>query len=284
MISDSSIPGMISGNSDKVLVTPVPHMPLVSGVNQNGTLQAAATPGKRIFNMIEAKGLGKRFGKLAALQDVSFRFNVGECIALVGPNGCGKTTLIKTILGMVVPDQGHVLFDGKDISGEFAYRARIGYMPQTGRYPEAATIAQVIDMMKDIRGREAALDESMIEEFGLKALGNKRTGTLSGGTRQKLSAALAFLFCPDVLILDEPTAGLDPVSSEQLKEKIIREKEKGKLILITSHILSELDELVTEVVYMQEGRLRIHKKMRELQEQTGEIRLSKVIAQLMRKE
>lgn len=250
-------------------------------LDQKGILQSRVEPGRSYNSMIEAKNLGKRFGKLAALQDVSFRFNVGECIALIGPNGCGKTTLIKAILGMVVPDHGQVIFDGKDISGQFHYRSRIGYMPQTGRYPEAATIAQVIDMMKDIRGKGATLDESLIEIFNLKALGNKRTGTLSGGTRQKLSAALAFLFCPDVLILDEPTAGLDPVSSEQLKEKIIREKEKGKLILITSHILSELDELITEVVYMQEGKLRFHKKMSELQEQTGEHRLSRAIARVM---
>lgn len=231
--------------------------------------------------MIEAKNLSKQFGKLKAVRDVSFRFGKGECIALIGPNGCGKTTLIKSILGMVVPDSGSILFDGKDIRGEYAYRARIGYMPQTGRYPEAASIAQVIAMMKDLRGANARLDESLIHRFQLEALGHKRTGTLSGGTRQKLSAALAFLFDPDVLILDEPTAGLDPVSSEQLKQKILEEKEKGKLILITSHILSELDELVTEIVFMQEGELRLHAPLAELQEQTGEQRLSKAIARIM---
>jgi Cu-processing system ATP-binding protein len=231
--------------------------------------------------MIEAKNLVKRFGTLTVLKDVSFRFRAGECIALIGPNGCGKTTLIKSILGMAVPDSGSILFNAKDIAGEYAYRGQIGYMPQTGRYPEAATIGQVIAMMKDIRGHASALDESLIKTFDLARLSNKRTGTLSGGTRQKLSAALAFLFNPDVLILDEPTAGLDPVSSEQLKEKIIQEKEKGKLILITSHILSELDELVTEVVYMQEGKLLFHKKMEALQEQTGQVRLSKAIAQIM---
>jgi Cu-processing system ATP-binding protein len=236
---------------------------------------------RTLRNMIEAQNITKRFGKLTALQNVSFNFKAGECIALIGPNGCGKTTLIKSILGMVVPDSGQMLFDGKGIAGEFKYRARIGYMPQVGRYPEAATIGQVMKMMTDMRGKHAVLDESLVEMFDLKSLSKKRTGTLSGGTRQKLSAALAFLFSPDVLILDEPTAGLDPVSSEQLKEKIIAEKEKGKLILITSHVLSELDDLVTEIVYMQEGELRFHKKMDELQEQTGEQRLSRVIAQIM---
>src|SRR6187401_1419561 len=137
--------------------------------------------------MIEAQNITKRFGKLTALQDVSFSFNAGECIALIGPNGCGKTTLIKSILGMVVPDTGKVLFDGKSIAGDFLYRARIGYMPQIGRYPEAATIGQVIKMMKDMRGKHAVIDDSLVRMFDLESLSKKRTGTLSGGTRQKLS-------------------------------------------------------------------------------------------------
>lgn len=231
--------------------------------------------------MIEVRNLTKRFGKLTALNNVSIQLNRGHCIALIGPNGCGKTTLIKSMLGMVVPDSGSIHFDGHNIAGQFSYRARIGYMPQTGRYPEAATIAQVIGMMKDMRGKGATLDEALINTFDLEALGKKRTGTLSGGTRQKLSAALAFLFNPDVLILDEPTAGLDPVSSELFKDKIIQEKEKGKLILITSHVLSELDDIVTEVVFMQDGSLRFHKSLQQLQDETGEQRLSKAIAQVM---
>jgi Cu-processing system ATP-binding protein len=113
---------------------------------------------------------------------------------------------------------------------------------------------------------------------------NKRLSTLSGGTRQKVSAVLSFLFDPDVLILDEPTAGLDPVSSEILKEKIIKEKEKGKLILITSHVLSELDDLITQVIYMQDGKLRFHKNIQELRSQTGEHKLSRAIARVMEEE
>ena len=107
--------------------------------------------------------------------------------------------------------------------------------------------------------------------------------TLSGGTRQKVSAALAFLFNPEVLILDEPTAGLDPVSSEILKAKIITEKNKGKLVLITSHILSELDDLISQVIYMQDGRICFHKSIANLQQETGEAKLSKAIAQVMLK-
>src|SRR5204862_3172766 len=113
---------------------------------------------------------------------------------------------------------------------------------------------------------------------------HKRMRTLSGGTRQKVSAALAFMFNPSVLVLDEPTAGLDPVSSEILKEKIIHEKSKGKLVLITSHILSELDDLVTQVVYMQEGKIGFHKSLSELQTETGEEKLNKAIAQFMKRQ
>ena len=139
-------------------------------------------------------------------------------------------------------------------------------------------------MMKDIRNKKTTLDDDLIKAFSLHNLLDKRMRTLSGGTRQKISAALAFLFDPAVLILDEPTAGLDPVSSELLKEKIIAEKEKGKLVLITSHVLSELDDLVTRIIYMQEGKLLFQKSIEALRQDTGEDKLSKAIAWVMTNE
>ena len=233
--------------------------------------------------MIIASNVSKKFGKLKALDDVSVTCNRGECIALIGPNASGKTTFIKTILGMVVQDSGFITFNGKNILHNWQYRDQIGYMPQTGRYPDNMTIGQVLKMMKDIRNHKGPLDEELVNSFQLGALLQKRMRTLSGGTRQKVSASLAFLFNPAVLILDEPTAGLDPVSSEILKEKIIREKQNGKLILITSHILSELDDLVTQVVYLQEGQLKFHKALEELKADTGEEKLNRAIAQIMNK-
>lgn len=231
--------------------------------------------------MIIASNVSKQFGKLKALDNVSVTCNKGECIALIGPNGSGKTTLIKSILGMVVPDSGFITFNNSNILNSWQYREKIGYMPQIGRYPDSMSIGQVLNMMKDIRQYKATLDEDLIEAFGLHQLLEKRMRTLSGGTRQKVSACLAFLFNPDVLILDEPTAGLDPVSSEILKEKIIQEKTKGKLILITSHVLSELDDLITQVIYMQDGKLRFHKTIEALKADTGELKLSKAIANVM---
>lgn len=234
--------------------------------------------------MIIANNINKKFGKLKTLDNVSVTCNKGECIALIGPNGSGKTTFIKSVLGMVVCDSGFITFNGKNILHDWQYRANIGYMPQIGRYPDNMTIGQLLDMMKDIRTeKNAVLDEDLVKKFELEKLLHKRMRTLSGGTRQKVSASLAFLFDPDVLILDEPTAGLDPVAAEILKEKIIAEKAKGKLVLITSHILSELDDLVTQVIYMQDGKLLFQKTIEELRADTGQEKLSKAIASVMLK-
>jgi len=233
--------------------------------------------------VIVAQHVSKSFGSLKALNDVSLTCHKGQCIALLGPNGSGKTTFIKSILGMVVPDKGLITFQEKNIANEWRYREHIGYMPQIGRYPDNMTIGQVFDMMKDIRG-EIHTDTELVEAFELDKMKDKRMRTLSGGTRQKVSAALAFLFDVDLLVLDEPTAGLDPLASEILKRKIISAKEKGKLILISSHILSELDELISEVIYLQDGRLIFHKGLDELKKETGESKLSKAIVKVMFKQ
>ncbi|MEP7127437.1 MAG: ABC transporter ATP-binding protein [Chitinophagales bacterium] len=235
--------------------------------------------------MIVVNNLTKSFNGLKALDGISISCQRGECVALIGPNGSGKTTLIKCILGMVVPGGGEILFDEKNIAKDWKYRKKVGYMPQSGRFPDNMTMKQVFAMMRDLRKEDAvSFDEELMEQFGLYALMEKRMRTLSGGTRQKVSAALAFLFNPDVMILDEPTAGLDPLSSEILKEKIRKEKEQGKLILITSHILSDLDEVVTQVIYLQDGKLKFHKSVEELRSDTAETKLSKAIAAVMRSE
>jgi Cu-processing system ATP-binding protein len=233
--------------------------------------------------MIEIKSISKKFGKLEVLKNVNLSCKKGECIALIGPNGCGKTTLIKSILGMVLPDVGTIEFNGKSILGEYIYREKIGYMPQIGRYPDNMTIGQIIEMIKKVRNSNQDLDQDLLIAFELEKLFDKQMRTLSGGTTQKVSAVLAFLFNPDVLILDEPTAGLDPLASEILKEKIIKEKDKGKLIFITSHLLSELDDLITEIIFMQEGEVHFHKKVEDLKTETNEDKVSKAIASILKR-
>lgn len=205
--------------------------------------------------MIRIENLNKRFKKLQVLDNISALFNQGQVISLIGPNGSGKTTLIKTILGMVKADSGCIYVNAVPINGDPFYRSRIGYMPQIGRYPDNMKVGQLFGMMKDVRKvPDAELDTDLLVKYNLVSIFEKPMRTLSGGTRQKVSAALTFYFNPEILILDEPTAGLDPLSSEILKEKIMHEKKKGKLIIISSHILSDLDELTTHVMYCRKAK------------------------------
>ena len=231
--------------------------------------------------MIRIEEVYKKFRRLQVLENISARFTAGQVIALIGPNGSGKTTLIKSILGMVQPDKGKIYVKDQLVNGDPSYREHIGYMPQIGRYPDNMKVGQLFDMMKKIRDREA-VDDELLVQFEIPKIYDKPMRTLSGGTRQKVSAALAFLFDPPILVLDEPTAGLDPLSSEILKEKILREKKKNKLILITSHVLSDLEELTSHIMYLQEGKLQFLIDLETLQEETGELKLSKAIAKLMR--
>lgn len=236
--------------------------------------------------MISFENVNKSFGRLQVLKNISFELEAGQSVALIGPNGSGKTTLIKTLLGMNVPTSGKIRVKGYDILSDYHYRAHIGYMPQIGNYPKNLRISQLIEMMRDIRKEKGIVqktDEELIDLFRLREIYDKPLGTLSGGTRQKVSATLAFLFDPEILILDEPTAGLDPLSSEILKEKILEENLKGKLIIITSHILSDLEELASHIMYLEEGELQLFKKMSDIKAETGETRLARVITHLMSK-
>ncbi|MCP9770652.1 ABC transporter ATP-binding protein [Lacihabitans sp. LS3-19] len=236
--------------------------------------------------MIRFENIYKKFGKLEVLNDISIRFDIGQSIAIVGPNGSGKTTLIKILLGMVLPDKGKLFFEDKNIFQTHAYRGNIGYMPQISRYPPNLKIRQLIEMMTEIRkseGWNGDIDEDLYEAFELDKIKNKPMGTLSGGTSQKVGAALAFRFNPKVLILDEPTAGLDPIAAEILKDKIQKERAKGKLVIITSHIVSDLEELTDYMLYMQETRVHFFKKIDDLKDQYGGEKLGKIIAFLMKK-
>jgi len=232
--------------------------------------------------MIKIQNIRKRFKRLNALNDITVEFRKGQVIALIGPNGSGKTTLIRSILGLVKPDSGKIYCSDIAISETVDYRDNIGYMPQVGRYPDNMKVGQLFTLIKNIRGLEKNTDEELYYKFRLDTILEKPMRTLSGGTRQKVSAALAFLFDPEILILDEPTAGLDPLSSEILKAKIIAEKKRGKLILITSHVLSDLEEFTTDIMYLNEGKMIFFKSIDDVRSETGEDKLSKSIARIMK--
>ncbi len=233
--------------------------------------------------MITLDHATKKFGKVEAINSLSLTLQDGQLTSLIGPNGSGKTTLIKSILGLVQLSSGTITVNGKNIKQENEYRKIIGYMPQMGRFPDHMTVEQLFGIIKGLRKiQEANLDLDLYNEFEIKEFSNKSLGSLSGGMRQKVSAAIAFLFHPQILILDEPTAGLDPISSEIFKNKIRKENLKNKLVIITSHILSDIEDITTHVIYMQEGKLLYYGKIDELYQNSGEQNLSRSIAYLMR--
>jgi Cu-processing system ATP-binding protein len=153
-------------------------------------------------------------------------------------------------------------------------------MPQHARFPENLTGREVVAMLRDLRPTQA-FDEQLFHEFGLPPEMEKAVRTLSGGTRQKLNAAVAFLFRPSLLILDEPTAGLDPVASETLKTRILQARDGGASIILTSHVLAEVEEMVDDVVFLLEGRPVFEGPIQQLKESTGQDRLERAVARLM---
>lgn len=236
--------------------------------------------------MIEIQHLNKSFDRQKVLNDISLSFKPGQSVALIGPNGSGKTTLIKNILGMVRPESGDILFKGTSILGTSEYRRTIGYMPQIQRFPEHMRVRQLFSLMQDLRKdvRDEEYDRTLYRNFDVPSMSGKKLGQLSGGMKQKVSAALAFLFDPEVLILDEPTAGLDPVSNEILKDQLRLSLEQGKLVLITSHILSDLDEITTDVAYLMDGNLTFYRTLEDLKKETSEDRLNRMIAKVLKSE
>ena len=231
--------------------------------------------------MVEIEGLRKRFGRLCVLDGVDLSIARNRVTAIVGPNAAGKTTLIKTILGLTHPDGGTIRVNGKSVDGREDYRAHIGYMPQIARFPENLSATDLFEMLKDLRGAGVAVDQRLTEAFKLDGEISKPLRTLSGGTRQKINAVMAFLFAPDLLILDEPTAGLDPVASGVLKARIVEERGSGTTFILTSHIMSELEELADDVVFLHDGRVEFAGPVAEIKSLTRQNNLERAIAEMM---
>jgi Cu-processing system ATP-binding protein len=234
-----------------------------------------------VNGMIELSALSKSFGPIEVLRSVDLTVRRGRVMAIVGPNGAGKTTLMKSILGLTHPDSGGIVIDGAAVGRDEAYRARIGYMPQISRFPEHLTARDLIAMLKDLREREARLDEDLIDRLALRDQLDKPLRVLSGGTKQKVNAALAFLFAPDLLMLDEPTAGLDPLSSSILKDKILALRSAGRTFVVTSHVMSELEEIADDVTFIVQGCVLFAGALDELKRVTRQLTLERAIAALM---
>lgn len=184
-------------------------------------------------------------------------------------------------MGLVKPTSGDIFVDGKSIKGEWEYRNKIGYMPQVARYPENMTIRELFYFIKEMRGSNTDRDKELLKYFELENEIDKRMRALSGGMRQKVGAILAMMFDPEILIFDEPTAGLDPKSSVKFKKLLHQEKEKGKTVLLTSHIMSEIEELTDHLIFIVEGKIRYDGPMHELIKRQKEQRLEGAVAKMM---
>jgi Cu-processing system ATP-binding protein len=231
--------------------------------------------------VIRISALAKAFGPIEVLRSVDLTVRRGRVMAIVGPNGAGKTTLIKAVLGLTRPDSGRITVDGVEVGHDDAYRSRIGYMSQIGRFPDNLTARDLIAMLKDLRGAEARVDESLLDKLAVRDQLDKPLRVLSGGTKQKVNAALAFLFSPELLILDEPTAGLDPLSSSILKDRILASRAQGRTFVLTSHVMSELEELADDVAFLLQGRALFVGALDELKRVTRQPTLERAVAALM---
>jgi len=233
--------------------------------------------------MISFKNIHKRFGKLIVLDNLNLEVDKGGVFAILGPNGSGKTTLIKALLGMVVPNKGEILYNGKNILGQWEYRNNLNYLPQIANFPANLTVTELVEMVKNLRPSKAN-EKELIGLFGLTPFLKQKLGNLSGGTKQKVNIVLTFMFDSDLIILDEPTTGLDPIALIYLKELIQKEREAGKTILITSHIMSFVEEISDEIVFLLDGKIYFKGTIATIKEQTKSATLDVAIANLIKKQ
>jgi Cu-processing system ATP-binding protein len=230
--------------------------------------------------MVTIENLHKKFGKNQVLTGVDLHINEGGIFAVLGPNGSGKTTLIKSVLGMVIPDKGNISVLNETIKKNSDYRHKIDYLPQIANFPSNLKVKELIKMIKDLR-KPTNEDERLIQLFKLDPFLDKKLGQLSGGTKQKVNLVLTFMFDSPIIILDEPTSGLDPISMIRLKDLIKAEKAKGKTILITSHIMSFVEEISDEIVFILEGKIYFKGGIQKLKTKTNQPDFEHAIASIL---
>lgn len=232
--------------------------------------------------LLEVRNLCKRFGKLEVLDNLNLELEGGGVIAVLGPNGSGKTTLLKSILGMVVPDRGDILFEGSSVLRRWEYRDRLNYLPQIAHFPSNLSVRELILLVRNLRPR-ASQPEPLIDLFELTPFMDKKLGHLSGGTKQKVNLVLTFMFETELMILDEPTTGLDPLSVLRLKELIAKQREWNRTVLFTTHIMSLVNEMADEIVFLLEGKIYFKGTVAQLLAQTQSGDVEHAVARLISK-
>ena len=209
--------------------------------------------------MIEAEGLSKFYGSFAAVRDVSFKIDRGEVVAFLGPNGAGKSTTMKLLTGYLSPSEGRAWIAGRDMNTDrIAGSQVLGYLPENGPLYPDMTPHSLLSFFADARGMDEARSKSriasVVELCALESVLHKPIGKLSKGFRQRVGMAQTLLHEPEVLIMDEPTAGLDPNQIREVRE-LLRRLGKEKTILLSTHIMQEVDAIADRAIVIDEGKL-----------------------------
>jgi len=218
--------------------------------------------------MIEAVRLSKYYNDFAAIHNINFEIQKGEVVAFLGPNGAGKSTTMKLLTGYLAPSEGLARIAGHDMASDrLAGAAKLGYLPENGPLYADMTPRSLLEFFADARGLVGAYKQEriqkVVEQCALQAVIGKAIGKLSKGYRQRVGMAQVLLHEPEVLILDEPTAGLDPNQIREVRETIRRLGE-NKTILLSTHILQEVQAMASRVLFINEGRLKFDGKPSEL--------------------
>ena len=216
--------------------------------------------------MLEVKGLTKRYGEKTAVDQLSFSVSAGEVFGLLGRNGAGKTTTIKMMLGLITPEEGSVFWKNKKGLKD----ASFGYLPEErGLYPKAK-VGDQLSYFARLEGMDKSTIKKNVDywldRFDIAMYKNKMAGDLSKGNQQKVQLVATLLHNPDLLILDEPFSGLDPVNTNLLTEVILEEKQKGKVIIMSSHQMEQVEKFCKEVVILKDGQAYVSRGVRSDQE------------------
>ena len=205
--------------------------------------------------MIRVTGLTKRFGSVVAVDHLSFSIERGESFAMIGPNGAGKTTALKAILGLTRPDAGTIGIGERGLApSDPEARRQLGYVPQRVTFPPGRTVEEVLGFFALLRGLPRGATGEALQRVGLESIATRAASQLSGGYTQRLCLAQALLGNPELLVLDEPTASLDPESTWEFRTLLDQLRREGRTILLCSHLLSEVERVADRVLILVQGR------------------------------